>query len=1020
MSDSNTMLVRAKSALLARDYTLAEKIYKNLILEEPDNISYKMQLGNLYVKAGKDDQALTIFKQIEKADNENLDALVAISGIYRRQKRYEESVAFLEQGLVICESSPKAHAKISYNLGFTYRQMGNYDGAIKCFEEVVEDNPSDVLANNHLGAIYALQGNHTQAIEAYNRGLKYDPNHPILQFNIAKSYAEIGEIAKAQSFYEGALRAKPGWTEAIEAYSDLLLVENKVAEADTVVNQALELYPDDVKMHTAKGNVFNRQSIFEHAEAEFKKALDVDETYKNALTGLAHSLENQGKLGEAIEVINKAEKMNPKDLKIKKQSAQIHISANELDTAFEKISKLREIDGNDVQTLNLLGQYYICKDDAAKAEECFANIKKINPDYNEIYRDWGKRFIQKGDEKKAEPYLHAAIQKNPSDSDAMVCLGELYEKQNQIGKALQFYKKASAADAFNERSKLASERILGNDENLASLDYESLHSSTVDYDSLFSGGKVSDNSEFAVHEDEESENSGMKLSAQAAKIISEAGEISLADNDAGFADETENFSEEEIPENPEAEKTSDDKDDFNFDQSGMEKLADTPSGAEDVSSVASLLESDENALDEDTGLDFDELIDDGAPIDEEDSGDMEVVSIPDDSEYLDDSNSIHSDAESPRSKNSEITEESLDKLEEQIKKANELAEKANNAAESALQAASHAEDAVRNVDEFRKKFPAEYDGEKVPQAAVPVYQVVSDAPAAQTVPVTEKDSEEPVEPQSDEMTDETVVEEEQEPAVIEERAEEEMSEEELNESEELADSDLLSDEGLQNHELLTEDDIAEAETEDDDFLDDIPDYLQEDDKETVAESEETEENSIEDVTEQNDLEESEPLLEDEPTEDNMEENASETEAPKIDDLTLRRAIDMLPSIIAAIEDRSVIYRFRAFLSMFKTLREMLDYLPPEQRHEFMTSRNRLLLDYVISKLSGKPGLYATTKALLRSGLIHENPENKPSEKDGIELVKEVLGNLRELSEHLEDETLREVLNNEADDLEEKI
>ncbi|MBQ9623643.1 MAG: tetratricopeptide repeat protein, partial [Treponema sp.] len=444
MSDSNTMLVRAKSALLARDYTLAEKIYKNLILEEPDNISYKMQLGNLYVKAGKDDQALTIFKQIEKADNENLDALVAISGIYRRQKRYEESVAFLEQGLIICESSPKAHAKISYNLGFTYRQMGNYDGAIKCFEEVVEDNPSDVLANNHLGAIYALQGNHTQAIEAYNRGLKYDPNHPILQFNIAKSYAEIGEISKAQSFYEGALRAKPGWTEAIEAYSDLLLVENKVAEADTVVNQALELYPDDVKMHTAKGNVFNRQSIFEHAEAEFKKALDVDETYKNALTGLAHSLENQGKLGEAIEVINKAEKMNPKDLKIKKQSAQIHISANELDTAFEKISKLREIDGNDVQTLNLLGQYYICKDDAAKAEECFANIKKINPDYNEIYRDWGKRFIQKGDEKKAEPYLHAAIQKNPSDSDAMVCLGELYEKQNQIGKALQFYKKASA------------------------------------------------------------------------------------------------------------------------------------------------------------------------------------------------------------------------------------------------------------------------------------------------------------------------------------------------------------------------------------------------------------------------------------------------------------------------------------------------------------------------------------------------------------------------------------------------
>ena len=131
-------------------------------------------------------------------------------------------------------------------------------------------------------------------------------------------------------------------------------------------------------------------------------------------------------------------------------------------------------------------------------------------------------------------------------------------------------------------------------------------------------------------------------------------------------------------------------------------------------------------------------------------------------------------------------------------------------------------------------------------------------------------------------------------------------------------------------------------------------------------------------------------------------------------------IDKNANIIAAIEDRSVIYRFRAFLSMFKTLREMLEYLPAGQRHEFMTSRNRLLLDYVISKLSGKPGLFATTKALLRSGLIHENPENKPSEKDGIELVKEVLGNLRELSGHLEDETLRTVISNEADELEKVI
>ena len=944
MSDANTLLSRAKSALLARDYILAAKIYKSLILEEPENIAYKMELGNLYVKAGKDDQALTIFKQIERADSENFDALIAISGIYRRQKKYDESVAVLERALVMCESDSKSRAKISYNLGFTYRQMGNLNDAIKCFEEVVEENPSDVLANNHLGAIYALQGNHAKAIEAYNRGLKYDINHPILQFNIAKSYAEIGETAKAQTFFEGSLRAKPGWTEAIEAYADLLLGENKITEADEVVTQALKINPDDVKMHTAKGNVYNRQSIFENAEAEYKKALDGDKGYRNALTGLAHSLEQQGKLDEAVETISRAEKLNPNDLKIIRQSAHIYLSANKTEDAYDRISRLQNEDKNDVQTLNLLGQYFICTNEAGKAEDCFAAIKKINPDYNDLYRDWGERFVQIGDSKKAEPYLHAAIQKNPKDSESMFRLGELYESQNQMGKALQFYKKSSSTDLFNHRSKAASERIIGDDSNLSSLDFNT-DAAGIDFDSIFSGGKISSKSEVEGTSLPESKNTAISETVSDVESVSLvendksdlAEEISLAEDDSNFISEDDS---EALPSESEPEKSSVNDEAFNFDDFGMDELAKTDSGANNVSEVANLLESDENALDDDKGLDFDDLIDDGAPLDEEDVSD--VMTIPDGTEYLEESPKTV-EVETLQATQREISTESLNMLEEQIKKAAELAEKASYAAESAWAAASQAADAAQAAEEAKK------------------------TPSEENIPDEQKADEEKLLPENS-VSEEALL----------------PSEKDLNEDEELADSDLLAAD-----EFLREEDISETEDGDDDFLEDIPDYLQE--EKTEAE---------------------EPIME--------EVEKTESESPKVDDLTLRRAIDMLPSIIAAIEDRSLLYRFRSFLSMFKTLREMLDYLPPSQRHEFMTSRNRLLLDYVISKLSGKPGLFATTKALVRSGLIHENPENKASEKEGIELVKEVLADLRSLSEGLEDETLKEVLNKEADGLEQII
>ncbi len=453
MSDKSLLMQRAKAAVIARDYDLAARLFKTLIEQNPDDMDFKIQLGNLFVKSGKDDQALVVFKEIADLKPDNVDILIAIGGIYRRQKRYEESVAMLENALVAAGKDSKVIANVSYNLGFTFRQMGKYDEAIDCFEEVVEKNPRDVLAFNHLGAIHAIQGNHQKAISSYLSGLKIDPNHPVLQFNIARSYTQMGDVKKALSAYEGALRAKPGWLDAIEEYSDLLMKSNKIKEADDVVSGALKINPNDVKMRTKMGNIYNRQSIFDSAEKEFKKALSGDEKFKPALTGLAHSQEKQGKNDDAVKTIKRAAELSPDDEAVMKQSASILLSANYLNAAYEKISELWKRNKDDVQTLNLLGQYYIINGDKAKVEACFDKIDRIQPGYTEVYRDWGARFLQRGDEKDAEDYLKVAVAENPSDANAMVQLAGLYEKQERLKEAGDLYKKAATADPHNRISK---------------------------------------------------------------------------------------------------------------------------------------------------------------------------------------------------------------------------------------------------------------------------------------------------------------------------------------------------------------------------------------------------------------------------------------------------------------------------------------------------------------------------------------------------------------------------------------
>ena len=58
--------------------------------------------------------------------------MTSLGAIYRRLKRYEESIEILERAV----DEGRQSADVNYNLGFTYREMGNWDDAIEAFSSV--------------------------------------------------------------------------------------------------------------------------------------------------------------------------------------------------------------------------------------------------------------------------------------------------------------------------------------------------------------------------------------------------------------------------------------------------------------------------------------------------------------------------------------------------------------------------------------------------------------------------------------------------------------------------------------------------------------------------------------------------------------------------------------------------------------------------------------------------------------------------------------------------------------------
>ncbi|HBD68324.1 MAG TPA: hypothetical protein DC014_03520, partial [Treponema sp.] len=446
---------RAKAAALSRDYALASRLYKGLLSSEPENIEFLLGLGDVYERSGQDANAIPLYREVVRLQPTNVDAFNKLAGVYRRLKRYDDSISMLEQALITDESN----VQVYYNLGFTYKLMGKYEDAVQCFTRVIDENPSDVLTYNHLGSIYDAQQDYTKAIAAYQRGLKVDPNHPILHLNLAHAYESTGQIEFAEKEYEAALRSKPGWLDAIDGYAGLLLKKDDAKNAGALVQQAIRLNPQNVKLHTSMGDVYAGQQLFDAAEDEYREALKYDENYAAALSGLANAYESTGKKADALRTMQRLEKIQPESEHVQQEYSAHLLSANKLNAASKKIKQLWDRNSEDVRTLNLLAQYYICKGEDKKAQGCFKKIEVIDPTYTVHLRDAGDRYHQKGRYKKAESMYLKYLESNVNESSSLMKLARNYEKLGLFDKALAYYQMLYARDELNPVYSAAVNRV---------------------------------------------------------------------------------------------------------------------------------------------------------------------------------------------------------------------------------------------------------------------------------------------------------------------------------------------------------------------------------------------------------------------------------------------------------------------------------------------------------------------------------------------------------------------------------
>lgn len=137
--------------------------------------------------------------------------------------------------------------------------------------------------------------------------------------------------------------------------------------------------------------------------------------------------------------------------------------------------------------------------------------------------------------------------------------------------------------------------------------------------------------------------------------------------------------------------------------------------------------------------------------------------------------------------------------------------------------------------------------------------------------------------------------------------------------------------------------------------------------------------------------------------------AERKEAETAYETLMSQVSDVLPKLSSFIDSSEEEAKFQKEIELFKRLRQFGEQLPFEQRANFLAGRVRLLLDYIIARLSGRPGLLRTASEVRRQNNIQENDMQIAINGNNRRDIINVLKDMENLTFYLGDKNLSKAL-----------
>jgi tetratricopeptide (TPR) repeat protein len=393
-----------------KEYKNAIDSYKHAIVLDRDNLDAIRGLAENYLNDGQLEASLEQYKVISDSNPEDAQTYVRIAEIYRRQAKYDLALENLKHADTLIPDT----AEVPYSMAAVYQAQGRYDEAAKLLQDLLkktekssEVGTSQTDRNNRaifierLGMVYREQENYTAAVETFRKMLTLGdenarsgyqeiidtyrdskqwpqataaakeavqklPNDRDLRMVLDAQLADMGEFDQAVADIKGMLKGGP---EDRDVHLRLAIIYTRAkrwsdAEQSLAKAEQLSGKPDDkAYVSFLRGDLYQRQKMFDQADTEFRKVLAVtpptDPQAAATLNYLGYMNADRGvKVEESLNYIKQALTFEPNNGAYLDSLGWAYFKLGKYDLAEENLNKAAVHMGSDPTVQEHLGDLY--------------------------------------------------------------------------------------------------------------------------------------------------------------------------------------------------------------------------------------------------------------------------------------------------------------------------------------------------------------------------------------------------------------------------------------------------------------------------------------------------------------------------------------------------------------------------------------------------------------------------------------------------------------------------------------